>query len=95
MTEIHARVVTTALLNKGFIKIEASHHTMFWLVAAGRRRGIHTRFSHGQRKVDDWLLSEMAKQLHLSKLELLRFIQCEIGHDKYTNLMMERGHLLP
>jgi hypothetical protein len=95
MTEIHARVVTTALLSKGFIKIEASHHTMFWLVAAGRRRSIRTRLSHGQGKVDDWLLGEIAKQLHLSKPELLRFIQCEIGYEQYVNLMIERGHLRP
>lgn len=32
---------------------------------------------------------------YLSKLELLRFIQCEIGSEKYVNLMMERGHLRP
>ncbi len=30
MTEIHAHVVATALLRKGFVKVEASHHTMFW-----------------------------------------------------------------
>jgi hypothetical protein len=79
MTGIHARVVTAALLNKGFVKNETSHHTMFWLVSAGRRRGIRTRLSHGQSKVDDWLLGEMVKQLHRSKLELPRFIQCNSG----------------
>ena len=57
MTEIHAHVVTTALVRKGFVKIGASHHTMFWLVSAGRRRGIRPRLSHGQGKVDDSLLS--------------------------------------
>jgi len=48
MTEVHARVATTA------------QHP-------------HTAQPQ-QRKVDDWLLSEIAKQLHLSKPELLRFI---------------------
>ncbi|MDP2997639.1 MAG: hypothetical protein Q8N47_09130 [Bryobacterales bacterium] len=93
MTEIHAHVVTTALLRKGFVKVEASHHTMFWLVAAGRRRGIRTRLSHGQRKVDDSLLSDIARELHLSKRDLLRFIQCEISHDDYVELLIGRGQL--
>lgn len=93
MSEIHARVVTSALLKKGFVRIEAPHHTMFWLVVAGHRRGIRTRLSHGQRRVDDWLLSEMAKQLHLSRADLLRFIECQIGLDEYVELMIERGHL--
>jgi hypothetical protein len=87
--------VTTALVRKGFVKIEASHHTMFWLVAAGRRRGIRARLSHGQRKVDDSLLGDMARELHLSKRNLLRFIQCEISYDDCVELLIGRGQLRP
>ncbi|MEK7406395.1 MAG: hypothetical protein AAB225_14940 [Acidobacteriota bacterium] len=82
----------TALLNTGFVKIEAAHHTMFWLVAGGRRRAIRTRLSHGQRKVDDWLLSEMAKQVRLSKQELLSLIDCEMTGEEYLRLMIDRGY---
>jgi hypothetical protein len=95
MTEVHAYRFSNALVNKGFERVEAKHHTLFRLVVGGSRTSIRTRISHGQRKVDDWLLGEMAKQLHLSKPDLLRFIQCEIGYDKYVNLMMERGHPRP
>ena len=68
---------------------------MFRLVAAGSRTSIRTHISHGQRKADDWLLSEIAKDLHLSKRDLLRFVECEIGPDEYVRLMIQRGHLRP
>jgi len=93
MTEVHVHRFTNALISKGFERVEARHHTMFWLVVVGTRRGIRTRISHGQRRVDDWLLSEIARELHLSKRELLRFIECEITEQEYVRLMTERGCL--
>lgn len=93
MTEVHAQALINALLKKGFEQEEGKHHTMFRLMTGNRRGAIRTRLSHGQRKVDDWLLNEIAKELHLSKRELLRFIGCEIGYQEYVGLMTERGHL--
>ena len=94
MTEIHVSSLVNALLNKGFESVE-SHHTMLWLVVGGGRRNIHTWISHGQRKADDRLLNHIARELHLSKPELLLFIRCEIGYERYVELMKERGHLRP
>lgn len=93
MTEVHARIFSNALVTKGFERVEGTHHTMFRLVVSGARTSVRTRISHGQRKVDDWLLSEIAKELHLSKRELLRFIGCEIGPQEYVALMIQRGHV--
>jgi hypothetical protein len=45
--------------------------------------------------VDDWLLNEIAKSLHLPKRDLLRFIDCEISQQEYVSLMIEKGHLKP
>jgi hypothetical protein len=93
MTEVHAHRFSNALVTKGFARVESKHHTMFWLVVRGTRTSIRTRISHGQRKVDDALLSEIAKELYLSKRDLLRFIQCEITAEAYADLMIGRGHL--
>lgn len=95
MTEVHAYRFSNALVNKGFERVEGKHHTMFRLIVSGSRTAIRTRISHGQRRVDDWLLSEIARELHLSKQELLRFVECEIDHEHYVGLMIRRGHLLP
>jgi hypothetical protein len=93
MTEVHIARLVTALLAKGFIRDESKHHTQYWLVVREKRPGIHTWISHGQRRADDWLFGQIAKQLHLTKRELLRFIECEIGYDEYVELMIGRAHL--
>jgi hypothetical protein len=94
VSELRVPRITHALRKKGFEAYE-SHHLMYWLVVEGRKTAIRTRISHGERKVDDWLLGQMAKQLHLSKQELLDFIECRIGGEQYVKLMIERGHLRP
>ena len=93
MTEVHVHRFISALTSKGFEQIESKHHTMFWLVAGGSRRAVRTRLSHGQKKVDDWLLNQIARELHLSKRELLQFIECEIKQGDYVQLMVQRGQL--
>lgn len=94
MSELRVSRITNALRQKGF-EGYGSHHFMYWLVVRGRKTAIRTRISHGERKLDDWLLRQMAKQLHLSKQELLEFIDCRIDGEQYIKLMIERGHLRP
>ena len=94
MTQIHVSRLVNALTSKGFEAVE-THHTMLWLVVRGNRTGIHTWISHGTRKAEDWLLGQIARQIHLTKQELLKFIDCEIGADNYVTLMIERSHLRP
>ena len=72
MTEILASLLINALLRKGFEKVE-THHTMLWFMVQGRRTSIHTWISHGQRKLDERLLRLVARELRLSKAELLKF----------------------
>ena len=79
-----------ALLRKGFEKVE-THHTMLWFMV--RRTSIHTWVSHGQRKLDDRLLRLMARKLHLSRAELLKFVECEMSYEDYLRRMIDGGHL--
>jgi len=92
MTEIAVARIIGVLLDKGFVRDE-SHHTMLRLRVSGRKTRIHTWFSHGRKKADDWLLSQVAREMHLSKRELLAFLECTIGRDDYVRLMIERGHI--
>jgi hypothetical protein len=92
MTEILASLLINALLRKGFEKVE-THHTMLWFMVKGRRTGIHTWVSHGQRKLDDRLLRLIARELHLSRAELLKFVECEMSYEDYLHRMIDGGHL--
>ena len=67
MTETLASLLINVLLREGFEKVE------------GRRTSIHTWVSHGQRKPDDRLPRLMASELHLSRAELLKFVECEMS----------------
>ena len=92
MTETLASLLINVLLRKGFEKVE-THHTMLWFMVQGRRTSIHTWVSHGQRKLDDRLLRLMARELHLSRTELLRFVECEMTYESYLGRMIDGGHL--
>jgi hypothetical protein len=67
--------------------------------ATGRMTEIHIArlawISHGQRKAGDWLIGRIAKEIHLSKRELLRFVACEISQEEYNRLLEQRGRLRP
>jgi hypothetical protein len=93
MTEIAVARIIAVLLQKGFVRDE-SHHTMLRLVVNGRKTRIHTWFSHGRRKANDWLIGQIAREMRLSKRELLAFLECAIGGEQYVQLMVDRGHLL-
>ena len=92
MTEILTSLPIDALLRKSFEKVE-THHTMLWFVVQDRRTSIHTWVSHGQRKLDDRLLRLVAGELHLSRAELLKFVECEMSREDYHRRMIDRGHL--
>jgi hypothetical protein len=93
MADIHVSRFNGALVSKGFDRSESKHHTMVHLMANGKRTSIRTRLSHGERNVSDWLQSQVARALHVSKRDLLRFIDCELSQDEYVRVMTERGHM--
>jgi hypothetical protein len=92
MTEILTSLLTNALFRKGFEKVE-THHTMLWFVVQGRRTSIHTWVSHGHRKLDDRLLRLIGRELHLSRAELFKFVECEMSYEDYRRRMVDEGYL--
>ncbi len=86
------RQIRKALLRKGFVE-EQSHHIQFHFPHDGYVTDICTFLSHGSKDYGDALLAAMSRQLHLSKPELLQFIDCTMSGDDYLGLMRERGHL--
>jgi hypothetical protein len=35
----------------------------------------------------------MARELHLFRAELLKFVECEMSYEEYLHRMLEGGHL--
>lgn len=83
MSTVRASDLRGALLRKGFVSNQ-SHHEMFQLVIDGRPTEVGTRLSHGVKECDPWLLGQVARQMRISKAELLRFVECSLSAEEYA-----------
>lgn len=79
---------TQALERKGFIK-DNTHHEMYWYYVDGKKTSLRTRVSNGEKEYNDYLLGERKKQLHLSKIDFIRFIECPLTAEQYKKHLIE------
>ncbi|HXB73341.1 MAG TPA: hypothetical protein VNY05_34200 [Candidatus Acidoferrales bacterium] len=93
MSEIRAALLVNALLAKGFREVEGRDHRYFFFHVQGRKTAVFTRISHGQRSLDDWMSGQAARQIHLSKRELLSYLECTLSGEAYLQLMIERAFI--
>jgi len=84
------RVVEAALQNKGF-RLENSHHRFFiYFTQEGEKTAVRTRTSQGGGELDDFLLSQMAKQCHLTKASFLELVDCTLNQASYETRLIEQ-----
>ncbi len=76
MTVFSASKVEKALIENGFIK-ETGDYNYFRLYVNGKRTNIRTKTSHNRQEIGDGLIAQMAKQLHLSNRDFVRFVNGE------------------
>ena len=89
-----ARRVESALLAKGFHRLDSKHLKFRYHRLDGGRTAVRTVMSHGgNRDVADALLSRMARQCGLSRREFERLIDCPMSQEQYEDLLRERGHI--
>jgi hypothetical protein len=79
------------LLKKGFVEEEYGDHKKLRLYVDGERTRIHTRYSHGARECDDYILGQMAMHLRLSRARLNDLIDCKMGGGEYVRILREMG----
>lgn len=81
-----------ALKAKGFEEDASRDHDFYFLLLDGRKQATFTKLSRGtnHRDLGDPLVSKIARQLHLNKLELQSFVQCSISAADYVRLRAER-----
>jgi hypothetical protein len=86
------RDIINALLRKGFIEKKGDHR-YFHLNTPQLTAAIFTKLSHGTKydTYDDFLLGRMAKQLHLTKHQLLDLIDCPLSGEEYLLLLQQQG----
>lgn len=87
-----AKDVDAALCRKGF-KSHDSHHVYYYLWVNGKKTTVRTHISHGEKEIDDNLLSFMAKQVKLTKKLFGDLIDCPLTHDQYVEHLRNAGHV--
>lgn len=72
--------VEAGLQKKGFVLIEGDHHFFHYVNLEGKKTLIRTKTSHTpkMRDISDNLLSQMAKQCHVTKQDFLNLVDCPL-----------------
>ena len=77
--------------NKGFATVNNPKHIILFFKHKGSRTPFKTHFSRGDhgRKVDDYLIEQMAMQLKLTKDQFLGIYDCRYNGDDYIKFVKE------
>ncbi len=84
----------SALLRKGFRKVDGKAHKEFWLYVGGLRSLIRTHTSRGEREFDDYLLKARCRQMgELTKGQFADFMECCMGEEELLIHLREKGKI--
>ena len=86
------RKIDSALQKKGFLRdSDADHVHYFFLHGNGDHTQIKTKMSHGMggSTLSAKLISDMAKQLHLTKKQFLDLIDCPLDEEGYRQVLRD------
>jgi len=87
-----AKDLESSLKKKGFVPSDRSH-TYYVLYYGSRKTSIMTKVSHGIKEYGDDLLSQMAKQLSLTKPEFEQLVDCPLTQERLLRLLLSRGKI--
>ena len=83
------RDIDSSLCKKGFLRDSSGKHVRYFLQGSEE---IRTIMSHGMfgETVDAWLISQMARQLRLTKAQFLDLIDCSMDEAAYRAILGEQ-----
>ena len=87
-----AREVAAVLQTKGFVET-TNAHKRYVLWANGRKTLIYTEISHGEKEIRNHMLGVMARQLRISRSQLMDLVDCRLTEPTYVKILQEGGHI--
>ena len=85
-----AREIKEGLTKKGFITVQHDHTYLFFSVE-GRKSGIHTKISHGNKEYGDNILSLVARQLRITTKQLDDLLDCPMSYEDYLAILRTKN----
>jgi len=93
MATLKIRDIKAALARKGFVSRDGDHE-YFIFHCDGKKTSVMTKFSRSATEADDWLQSQVAKQIKLSKAQFIRFVECAMSANEYRALLIDGKHVV-
>lgn len=88
------RLVEAALVKKGFQLRTGDHNYFIYIGLDGKKSLARTKTSFGRGfDIDDWLLSQMARQCGLTRQNFLRLIDCPLDREGLEHLLRQAQKL--
>ena len=91
LTVRHSKKIERALKKNGFIRFTTHHDRYFYISLLGEDTDVKTYLSHGSKDYGDQLLFKLSQQMHLTKKELLKFIDGEMTQEEYEEILRVKG----
>jgi hypothetical protein len=90
---IKVRVADQVLQQKGFKKEDDRDHVYYFYLRGGKKTGISTKISHGEKDLTDDLCKFMARQTKLTLSEFRSLIDCPMTPEMYLEHLIKGNHL--
>jgi len=82
-----------SLLKKGFTEVQGRKHALYIFMYKGNEMSFQTFMSRNSQDIGDDLLSSMAEQVHLTKKDFIKLIDCPLSEEDYIKILMGKGLL--
>jgi hypothetical protein len=90
MASIKTNDIRNGLIRKGFVQ-DNRHHKYYIMYVDGVKTKVRTRISHGESEINDALINKMKKQVHLSKEDFFRLVECPLSKEGYIEILIREG----
>lgn len=93
MKDRTTKEIISSLKKKGFELTRNGDHKIFELIINGRKAGIRTKVSHGNKTVHKNILSKMAKQIKISNAQFNDLIECPLDLNGLLRILQQKNLL--
>lgn len=93
MAVLDSRKTYNNLKKKGFIDADgkSQDHVRVEFWHDGKLTRCRTKLSHNGQEINDYLISQMSKQISLSKKEFIDFAECKLTHSEYIEILKAKN----
>jgi predicted RNA binding protein YcfA (HicA-like mRNA interferase family) len=89
---LDAKKTLKNLRKKGFMVVDGDHK--FLEFYHNDKLVLHTKISHGEKDLNDFLIAQMSKQCKISKLDFFNLASCPLSQKAYVEILRSQSELI-